>query len=259
MLSAMIFDIERNSYVDGPGIRTTVFLKGCPLSCVWCHNPESQSFEKQIMFYKSKCIGCGKCREVCPNHLQSCDFCGKCELYCPADARKICGKEYTTDEVLKEIVKDKPFYENSGGGMTLSGGEPLAQYDFSLELLKKAHSGDKKAREELINGNLRLVLSVLQKFVSRSDSPDDLFQVGVVGLIKAIDNFDTSLDVKFSTYAVPMIAGELRRFLRDFQPMRVSRSLRDLAYKAMQAKEQLICENQKEPTVADCRLYHRKA
>ena len=120
-----------------------------------------------------------------------------------------------------------------------------------LELLKKAHSGDKKAREELINGNLRLVLSVLQKFVSRSDSPDDLFQVGVVGLIKAIDNFDTSLDVKFSTYAVPMIAGELRRFLRDFQPMRVSRSLRDLAYKAMQAKEQLICENQKEPTVQE--------
>ena len=90
------------------------------------------------MFYKSNCIGCGKCREVCPNHLQSCDFCGRCELYCPADARKICGKEYTTDEVLKEIVKDKPFYENSGGGVTLSGGEPLAQYDFSLELLKKA-------------------------------------------------------------------------------------------------------------------------
>ena len=138
MLSAMIFDIERNSYVDGPGIRTTVFLKGCPLSCVWCHNPESQSFKKQMMFFKGKCIGCGKCREVCPNNLKSCDFCGKCELYCPADARKICGKEYTIDEVLKEIVKDKPFYENSGGGVTLSGGEPLAQYDFSLELLKKA-------------------------------------------------------------------------------------------------------------------------
>ena len=120
-----------------------------------------------------------------------------------------------------------------------------------LELLKKAHSGDKKAREELINGNLRLVLSVLQKFVSRSDSPDDLFQVGVVGLIKAIDNFDTSLDVKFSTYAVPMIAGELRRFLRDFQPMRVSRSLRDTAYKAIYAKEALMKKQETEPTLEE--------
>ena len=118
-------------------------------------------------------------------------------------------------------------------------------------LLKKAHSGDKKAREELINGNLRLVLSVLQKFVSRSDSPDDLFQVGVVGLIKAIDNFDTSLDVKFSTYAVPMIAGELRRFLRDFQPMRVSRSLRDTAYKAIYAKEALMKKQETEPTLEE--------
>lgn len=119
------------------------------------------------------------------------------------------------------------------------------------ELLLKAHNGDKKAREELINGNLRLVLSVLQKFVSRCESPDDLFQVGVVGLIKAIDNFDTNLEVRFSTYAVPMIAGELRRFLRDYQPMRVSRSLRDLAYKAMQAKELLMNKTQKEPSVEE--------
>ena len=117
------------------------------------------------------------------------------------------------------------------------------------DLLIKAHNGDKKAREELINGNLRLVLSVLQRFSSRNDSPDDLFQVGVMGLIKAIDNFDTNLDVRFSTYAVPMIAGEARRYLRDYQPLRVSRSLRDLAYKAMQAKEKYIAENQKEPTV----------
>lgn len=116
-------------------------------------------------------------------------------------------------------------------------------------LLKKAHNGDKKAREELIKGNLRLVLSVLQRFSSRSESADDLFQVGVVGLIKAIDNFDVNLDVKFSTYAVPMISGEVRRYLRDFQPMRVSRSLRDMAYKAMQAKEELTVKNQREPTV----------
>ena len=126
---------------------------------------------------------------------------------------------------------------------------PVLREREKMELLKKMQEGDPNAREALISGNLRLVLSVIQRFANRGENLDDLFQVGVVGLIKAIDNFDTSLDVKFSTYAVPMIAGELRRFLRDFQPMRVSRSLRDLAYKAMQAKEQLICENQKEPTV----------
>ncbi len=120
-----------------------------------------------------------------------------------------------------------------------------------IELLKKAHAGDMEARDKLINGNLRLVLSVLQHFLNRGESPDDLFQVGVVGLIKAIDNFDTSLDVRFSTYAVPMINGELRRFLRDNNPIRVSRSLRDIAYKAMQAKEKLTAEQQKDPTIEE--------
>lgn len=136
-MKAMLFDIQRNSFVDGPGIRTTVFFKGCNLKCKWCHNPESQSFEKEMMFYKEKCIGCGKCKEVCPNHLEKCDFCGKCELYCTSDARKICGKEYTVDDVISEIVKDKAFYESSGGGVTLSGGECMLQIDFLLELLKK--------------------------------------------------------------------------------------------------------------------------
>ena len=120
-----------------------------------------------------------------------------------------------------------------------------------LELLKKVKSGDMKAREDLITGNLRLVLSVIQRFAGRGESPDDLFQVGCIGLIKAIDNFDTSLDVRFSTYAVPMISGELRRYLRDNTSVRVSRSLRDLAYKAMQAKEELIANNQKEPTIEE--------
>ena len=140
MPKAMIFDIQRNSFVDGPGIRTTVFFKGCNLRCKWCHNPESQSFEKQMMFYKDKCTGCGKCREVCPNHLQSCDFCGKCELYCPAEARKICGREYTPAEVLAEVIKDKAFYDNSGGGVTFSGGECMLQLDFLCEILKKCKS-----------------------------------------------------------------------------------------------------------------------
>ncbi|HIZ12059.1 MAG TPA: RNA polymerase sporulation sigma factor SigG [Candidatus Eubacterium faecavium] len=120
-----------------------------------------------------------------------------------------------------------------------------------IELLKKARLGDKKAREELIKGNLRLVLSVIQRFQNRGESMDDLFQVGVIGLIKAIDNFNLDLDVKFSTYAVPMCIGEVRRYLRDDNPIRVSRSMRDTAYKAMQVKESLINKNKKEPTIEE--------
>lgn len=120
-----------------------------------------------------------------------------------------------------------------------------------MELLRKARNGDTKAREELINCNLRLVLSVIQRFQNRGESMDDLFQVGVIGLIKAIDNFNLDLDVKFSTYAVPMCIGEIRRFLRDDNPIRVSRSMRDTAYKAMQIKEMLVNKNQKEPTVEE--------
>lgn len=136
-MKAMLFDIQRNSFVDGPGIRTTIFFKGCNLRCKWCHNPESQEFEKQMMFYKDKCTGCGKCRTVCPNQFNKCDFCGRCELFCASDARKICGKEYTVDEVFSEIIKDKGFYETSGGGVTFSGGECMLQIDFLCEILKK--------------------------------------------------------------------------------------------------------------------------
>lgn len=118
-----------------------------------------------------------------------------------------------------------------------------------VALLKRVKQGDQKAREELINGNLRLVLSVIQKFAGRGENADDLFQVGCIGLIKSIDNFDITQEVRFSTYAVPMISGELRRYLRDNNPVRVSRSIRDLAYKAMQAKELLTNRNQKEPTI----------
>lgn len=118
-------------------------------------------------------------------------------------------------------------------------------------LLKRAHAGDTSAREALIHGNLRLVLSVIQRFANRGDQMDDLFQVGVIGLMKAIDNFNLTLEVKFSTYAVPMIIGEIRRYLRDNNSIRVSRSLRDTAYKAMQAKEALTGELGREPTVCE--------
>lgn len=135
-LTGTVFDIEHNSFVDGPGIRTTVFLKGCNLKCAWCHNPESQDFNPQMMFYKDKCKGCGKCKDICPTP-DNCTLCGKCALYCPVDARKVCGKKYTVDEIFTEIVKDKAFYDNSGGGVTFSGGECMLQVDFLCEVLKK--------------------------------------------------------------------------------------------------------------------------
>lgn len=119
----------------------------------------------------------------------------------------------------------------------------------TARLLKQCRQGDKKAREQLIGGNLRLVLSVVQRFTGRGEPADDLFQVGCVGLIKSIDNFDTSLNVRFSTYAVPMIIGEIRRYLRDNSALRVSRSLRDNAYKALTAREKFTSEHQREPTV----------
>ena len=121
-----------------------------------------------------------------------------------------------------------------------------------LNIIKNGTPAEsKKARDEMINGNLRLVLSVIQRFTNRGENPDDLFQVGVIGLIKAIDNFDPSLNVRFSTYGVPMIIGEIRRYLRDNSAVRVSRSMRDTAYRAMQIKEQLTAKNNREPTVEE--------
>ena len=120
---------------------------------------------------------------------------------------------------------------------------PVLKEQEKTELLRRCRQGDKQAREKLISGNLRLVLSVVQKFSNRGENLDDLFQVGCIGLMKAIDNFNPDMDVRFSTYGVPMIVGEIRRFLRDNNAIRVSRSMRDMAYRAMQAKEQFIHEH----------------
>ena len=128
---------------------------------------------------------------------------------------------------------------------------PLLTKEEKEELFIKIKNGDEAAREKFINGNLRLVLSVIQRFYGRGENADDLFQVGCVGLIKAIDNFDLSQNVQFSTYAVPMIIGEIKRYLRDNNSIRVSRSVRDLAYKAMQFKEKYIKQHGKEPTILE--------
>ena len=126
---------------------------------------------------------------------------------------------------------------------------PVLKNDEMTALLRRAHAGDSVAREQLICGNLRLVLSVLQRFAGRGESADDLFQVGCIGLMKAIDNFDVNQPVRFSTYGVPMIVGEIRRYLRDNSAIRVSRSMRDTAYRVLQAREKLMAETQREPTV----------
>ena len=128
---------------------------------------------------------------------------------------------------------------------------PVLKNNQMMELLLKIKEGDEEARQEFVRGNLRLVLSVIQKFNNRGENIDDLFQIGCIGLIKAIDNFDLSQNVRFSTYAVPMIIGEIRRYLRDNNPIRVSRSLKDIAYKALQVRERLVRNNAKEPTVSE--------
>ena len=135
-MTATVFDIQRGSFVDGPGIRTTVFFKGCNLRCRWCHNPESQLAKKELLFYKNNCKGCGKCREVCPHRLLSCDLCGRCALFCPADARRLCGEEMPIGKIFSVVAKDRAYYEKSGGGVTVSGGECMLQIDALCELLK---------------------------------------------------------------------------------------------------------------------------
>lgn len=148
MKKGTVFNIQKMSIHDGPGIRTTVFLKGCPLNCLWCANPESQNPEKEVACFPMRCVSCGYCAEVCPKGLierrppfeivsrDECDLCGICVKECCTNAKKVVGEDYTAEELLKEILKDKSFYDSSGGGVTFSGGEPLMQAEFLQEMLK---------------------------------------------------------------------------------------------------------------------------
>lgn len=159
-MNGTIFNIQRFCINDGPGIRTTVFLKGCPLKCIWCHNPESQAREPEIMFYKDKCTKCGGCVNVTVNDS---------DFVCFNDAKEICGKEISSDEVIKEVLKDEIFYKNSGGGITISGGEPFYQFDFSLELVKKAKENGLHTAIETCgfvkNSNLKKIAEFVDLFL----------------------------------------------------------------------------------------------
>ena len=147
-MKGLVFNIQRFSVNDGPGIRTTVFLKGCPLHCAWCHNPESISSKKELLLREDRCVRCGDCIAVCKNNAirlengnvvttrELCLACGDCVEVCYADGRELMGKEMTTAEVMREIEKDKVFFDQSGGGVTFSGGEPLLQHEFLLSLLQ---------------------------------------------------------------------------------------------------------------------------
>ena len=149
-MTGTVFNIQKFSINDGPGIRTTVFLKGCPLSCLWCHNPESKLARREIMYDAKKCIGCARCATVCKNGAHSfdggmhvylradCTACGECCDECVAEAVSAVGEEKTAEAVLQEVMKDKMFYDTSGGGLTISGGEPMMQFDFTYELLRLA-------------------------------------------------------------------------------------------------------------------------
>lgn len=171
MATGRIFDIKRYSLHDGPGIRTTVFLQGCPLSCWWCHNPESQSAKPDVHYVADKCLGCEACVDTCEHHAltltadgiqrdrNQCTVCGDCTIACPTEARELLGRPVSVDDLLREIEKDRLYYDESGGGVTFSGGEPLAQPEFLIEMLQTC--GDRDLHRVVDTSGLAATQTVL--------------------------------------------------------------------------------------------------
>jgi len=178
MTTGIIFNIQRYSIHDGPGIRTTVFLKGCPLNCWWCQNPESQLSGQEMVFWEDRCIGCGACSLNCPSSAiqmenkkpvtdkNKCNLCGECSRTCPAQAREMIGKKLTAEEIIKEVEKDLVFYEESGGGVTFSGGEPLGQSEFLEALLIRCQ---KKKIHTAVDTSGYISWRILKKIIPKVD------------------------------------------------------------------------------------------
>lgn len=228
MKKAVIFDIQRNSFVDGPGIRTTVFFKGCNLQCAWCHNPESQSAKPQMLFYQARCTKCGRCANVTEKDT---------DFICFHDAKEICGREYTSDEVLKEVVKDKAFYDHSNGGVTFSGGECMLQIDFLCEILKKCkESGIHTAVDTAGNvpwESFKLVLPYTDLFlydVKLFDREKHIQYTGadnkrILNNLQKLFTADAKVWIR-----IPVIGGindsteemrEIKSFLKPYQPRKI--------------------------------------
>lgn len=211
MVQGTVFNIQRYSIHDGPGIRTTVFLKGCPLTCWWCHNPESQELKQEIIYNYKKCIGCGDCINICSNNAIvynknrfirdriKCNLCGKCAETCPTEAIEMIGRKMTVEEVMKEIEKDMVFYEESGGGVTFSGGEPLMQPEFLESLLDVCkEKGIHTALDTSGYGEWGIISKILKKV--------DLFLYD----IKHIDN---DKHMKFTGVSNELILSNLKRLV----------------------------------------------
>lgn len=177
-MKSIVTNIQRFSLTDGDGIRTTVFFKGCNMNCGWCHNPETLKSSSELMFYKSKCIGCGKCFETCPtgaqqvideNHVvdrNKCINCGKCAEVCYAEALVMCGTEMSVEDIMNEIRQDKAYYENSNGGVTLSGGEVLCQKEFAIALTDACH---KEGINVAVETNLCFAYDYAKELLSKVD------------------------------------------------------------------------------------------
>jgi pyruvate formate lyase activating enzyme len=222
LTSGTIFNIQRFSLHDGPGIRTTVFFKGCPLRCAWCHNPESQNPYPELFFKERNCIGCRRCLE-CPRGAiewkggvlikrELCDACGRCATVCPSEALAMVGEKITVDEVMREVLRDRVFYERSGGGITLSGGEPFFQPQFLEELLTAARSGGIHTAVETCGytdwRGIEGVSGLVDHFLYDLKTPDPQKHLRITGASneKIVSNLEKLLELgKEVTIRIPVV------------------------------------------------------
>ena len=253
-MKGIITGIKRLAVHDGDGLRTTVFFKGCPLRCIWCHNPETFSFDKEIAFYKNKCIGCGSCIEECTVGAltkdlffkDKCINCGKCNEACPSDARSVCGTEYEAYVLADKILEDLQFFKNGNGGVTLSGGECLAQTDFAVELAKilynKGISVDIDTCGYVTEKNLKRIIPYTDVFLYDIKAIDSDVHIACTGKdnaqilnnLRCLSEIGCKIEIRY-----PLVKGyndgeceKIGKFLQDLKGISKVKVLKYHAYAA---------------------------